>query len=501
MPFVLALDEGTTSCRAVIFDECGLVRGIAQREFTQYFPRPGWVEHDANEIWTAQMSVVNEVLEQTKLRSRDIAAIGITNQRETTVVWDRETGEPVCRAIVWQDRRTADACDRLKRDGVGPLLSERTGLVLDAYFSATKIAWILDNVPGARQRAEKGDLAFGTIDSWLVWKLTNGTTHQTDVTNASRTLLFNIKTRQWDDELLQLFGIPASMLPSVCNSSGVCGETEASLFETPVPVAGISGDQQAALFGQLCLKKGETKTTYGTGCFMLQHTGDTPIPSRNRLVTTIAAAAPGQIGYALEGSVFIGGAVVQWLRDGLKIISSSADVRTLANSVPDSGGVSFVPAFAGLGAPHWDQNARGMIIGLTRGTTSAHIARAAVESIAHQVADLVDAMQLDTGIRLTEMRVDGGATQDDLLMQFQADLLGVPLIRPASTETTAWGAACLAGLAVGVWKGISDLKQLERIDRRFEPQSTQSNVPESRERWLRAVERCKDWDVPTDKGT
>ena len=494
MPFVLALVEGTTSCRAVIFDETGKVRGIAQREFTQYFPQPGWVEHDANEIWSAQESVVNVVLQRTNLQAHDVAAIGITNQRETTIVWDRDTGQPISRAIVWQDRRTSGACDKLRKDGSDKIVSERTGLVLDAYFSATKIAWILDNIPGARQRADAGRLAFGTVDSWLVWKLTNGTKHLTDVTNASRTLLFNIHTRQWDEELLRLFGIPRNMLPDVCDSSGVCAEATTSPFGSGVPIAGIAGDQQAALFGQLCVRQGETKTTYGTGCFMLQHTGETPVPSQNRLITTIAAAPAGRVGYALEGSVFIGGAVVQWLRDGLGIIKSSEDIQALASSVSDNGGVSFVPAFAGLGAPHWDPNARGMIIGLTRGTTAAHIARAAVESIAHQVADLVEAMQRDSGVRLTEMRVDGGATRDDLLMQFQADLLGVPLIRPATTEITARGAAYLAGLAVRVWKGVPELVALEQIDRRFEPRSSSASISNSRERWQRAVSRCKNWE-------
>lgn len=494
MAYILSLDEGTTSCRAVIFDDAGAVRGISQKEFTQHFPQPGWVEHDANEIWTAQLNVARQVLEQSGLRAADIAAIGITNQRETTVVWDRDSGQPICHAIVWQDRRTAGACDQLHREGADKPVAEKTGLVLDAYFSGTKIAWILDHVPGARQKAEAGKLAFGTIDTWLIWKLTDGAVHLTDVTNASRTLLFNIQTRQWDDELLRLFRVPRNMLPAVQDSSGVGAETSTSMFGQALPIAGIAGDQQAALFGQLCVRRGETKTTYGTGCFMLQNTGETVVPSRNRLVTTIASAPPGQTAYALEGSVFIGGAVVQWLRDGLKAIEKSADIRSLAGSVPDSGGVSFVPAFAGLGAPHWDPNARGMIIGLTRGSTIAHIARAAVESIAHQVADLVEAMQADSGVPLTEMRVDGGAACDDMLMQFQADLLGVPLIRPAVTEITARGAAYLAGLAIGVWKGVPELAQLEQIDRRFEPRPTSPLVADSRERWKRAVERCMSWE-------
>ncbi len=494
MPYILALDEGTTSCRAVIFDEAGSVRGIAQQEFEQHYPQPGWVEHDAGEIWAAQLRVAREVIEKSGLVSRDLAAVGITNQRETTVVWDRDSGQPICHAIVWQDRRTATACDRLRNEGGETIVRERTGLVLDPYFSATKIAWILDNVSGARNRAEAGRLAFGTIDSWLVWNLTNGAKHVTDLTNASRTLLFNIHTRQWDEELLRLFNVPRSLLPDVCESSCQCATVSANVFGSEIAIAGIAGDQQAALFGQLCVKRGETKTTYGTGCFMLQHTGEVAVPSQNRLITTIAAAPMGQMAYALEGSVFIGGAVVQWLRDGLGAIKASADVQELASSVPDSGGVTFVPAFAGLGAPYWDANARGMIIGLTRGTTVAHIARAAVESIAHQVADLVAAMHLDSDAPLTEMRVDGGATRDDLLMQFQADLLQVPLIRPAVTEVTSRGAAYLAGLAVGVWAGIAELKELEQIDRRFEPQLSSELVASSRARWQRAISRCRDWE-------
>lgn len=494
MPYVLALDAGTTSCRAVIFDESGAVRGLSQKEFRQQFPQPGWVEHDANEIWVAQMGVAKEALVRASLASRDLAAIGITNQRETTVVWDRDTGKPICNAIVWQDRRTAQACDKLRADGASEIVHDRTGLVLDAYFSATKIAWILDHVSDARKRAQEGRLAFGTIDSWLIWKLTNGKSHLTDVTNASRTLLFNIHTRQWDDELLRLFKVPRSMLPEVCESCGVVAQSVAEHLGSSVPIAGIAGDQQAALFGQLCVEPGATKTTYGTGCFMLQSTGDKATPSRNRLITTIAAALPGQAGYALEGSVFIGGAVVQWLRDALGVIKESADIRALSSSVPDSGGVVFVPAFAGLGAPYWDSNARGMIIGLTRGSTAAHIARAAVESIAHQVADLVEAMNADSGARLTEMRVDGGAACDDLLMQFQADLLGVPLIRPAVTEITSRGAAFLAGLAAGVWSGISELRKLDQLDRRFEPQLSAGQVSACRERWRHAIDRCKQWE-------
>ncbi len=499
MPFVLALDEGTTSCRAVIFDELGQVRGMAQREFTQHFPQPGWVEHDANEIWSNQLAVAQQVLAQEKILASELAAIGITNQRETTVIWDRQSGQPIAPAIVWQDRRTADVCERLRRDGAEAIVHARTGLVLDPYFSATKIAWILDHVPHARQRAEAGELAFGTIESWLVWKLTAGRCHVTDVTNASRTLILNIHTRQWDDELLRLFQVPRALLPEVCDCSGIIGESTASLLGTSIPIAGLAGDQQAALFGQHCVKRGETKTTYGTGCFQLQHTGETAIASQNRLITTIAAAPQGEKAYALEGSVFIGGAVVQWLRDGLGAIHSSAEVEALASSVPDSGGVSFVPAFAGLGAPYWDPHARGMIIGLTRGTTVAHIARAAIESIAHQVADLFDAMRSDSGLTLTEMRVDGGAAQDDLLMQFQADLLGVPLIRPAIAEITARGAVSLAGLATGVWKNVAELAALEQIDRHFEPQMSPQIVADHRDRWRRAVGRCTNWEGNTPR--
>ena len=491
MACILALDEGTTSCRAVIFDEAGAVRGMTQTEFTQHFPQPGWVEHDADEIWSAQLEMAKNVLANAQLRASDLAGIGITNQRETAVVWNRQTGRPIGPAIVWQDRRTAGACEKLRLDGVDGIVAQKTGLVLDAYFSATKIAWMLDHISDARKQAEAGKLAFGTIDSWLIWNLTGGRTHLTDVTNASRTLLFNIHTREWDDELLQLFHVPRSLLPDVCDSCIDETKVTTNLLGGDLAISGIAGDQQAALFGQLCVHKGETKTTYGTGCFMLQQTGETAVSSRNRLIATIASAPPGQQGYALEGSVFIGGAVVQWLRDGLGIIKTSEQVRALAGSVPDSGGVSFVPAFAGLGSPHWDPNARGMISGLTRGTTAAHIARAAVESIAHQVADLVEAMQGDSGVPLTEMRVDGGAAQDDLLMQFQADLLGIPLLRPASAEITARGAAFLAGLAVGVWKDITELEKLNQIGRRFEPRLSSQLVSASRERWRRAVERCK----------
>lgn len=495
MPHILALDAGTTSCRAIVFDAAGQIRAVAQQEFEQIFPKPGWVEHDAHEIWSTQIGVASEVLARASLRASDIVGIGITNQRETAVVWDRKTGHPVHNAIVWQDRRTAAHCDKLRAAGSDQLIQDKTGLLLDAYFSATKIAWILDNVPGVRARAEKGELAFGTIDTWLVWNLTQGALHITDVTNASRTMLLNIHTGEWDDELLRLFNIPRSLLPEVRSSSEVYGESSQGLLGSQgLPIAGIAGDQQAALFGQLCLQPGQTKTTYGTGCFMLQSTGEQALASKNRLVSTIAGRLNGVTTYALEGSVFIGGAVVQWLRDGLEIIRKSSDVSLLAATVPDSGGVYFVPAFAGLGAPHWDPTARGMMIGLTRGTTKAHIARAAVESIAFQVADLLQAMRADSGLALPEMRVDGGASRDDLLMQFQADLLGVPLVRPTETETTALGAAYLAGLAVGFWKQTSDLAELQKIDRRYEPQMAESKVASLRERWRLAVDRAKHWE-------
>ena len=469
MPYIIALDQGTTSSRTIVFDHDASIVAVGQREFRQIFPQPGWVEHDPAEIWATQMAVTTEALERANLRPQDIAAIGITNQRETTIVWDRETGEPVYNAIVWQDRRTADFCDRLKRDGHEDLIRERTGLVIDAYFSGSKVAWILDNVPGARARAEAGKLAFGTIDSWLVWQLTGGSTHITDVSNASRTMLFNIHTLTWDADLLKLLRVPASMLPDVRPSSEIYGRVSTTLGVGGVPIAGIAGDQQAALFGQMCVSPGLTKNTYGTGCFLLQNTGERPVASRNRLLSTVAWQVGGKTMYALEGSVFIGGAVVQWLRDGLGIIKASSDVEPLALSVPDSGGVYVVPAFAGLGAPHWDPYARGTIVGITRGTKAAHIARAAVESVAFQVADLLEAMRDDAGIDLAELRVDGGAAANNHLLQFQADLLGVAVVRPKVTETTALGAAYLAGLAVGFWDSTDALARHWRVDRRFEP--------------------------------
>jgi glycerol kinase len=493
MPYILALDQGTTSSRAIVFDHDGSMRAVAQKEFRQIFPQAGWVEHDPGEIWASQIGVAVEALGRAQIKPRDIAAVGITNQRETTIVWDRETGEPIHNAIVWQDRRTADYCERLKADGASDTIQEKTGLLIDAYFSASKIRWLLDNVPGAKARADAGTLAFGTVDSWLVWKLTNGRCHVTDVSNASRTMLLNIHTQAWDDELLRLFGVPASLLPSVRASSEIYGNVSNALGIEGVPIAGIAGDQQAALFGQMCLSPGMSKNTYGTGCFLLQNIGTTPTRSRQQLVTTIAWQIGGRTEYALEGSVFIGGAVVQWIRDGLGFVRSAPEIEALAASVSDNGGVYLVPAFAGLGAPHWDPYARGTIVGITRGTTSGHIARAALESIAYQVADLLDAMAADSGIALTELRVDGGAATNNALMQFQADLLGVPVVRPAVTETTALGAAYLAGLAAGYWPSVESITGQWRVDRRFEPQTPLSTTQLLRERWSAALGRSKGW--------
>jgi glycerol kinase len=496
MPFILALDQGTTSSRAIVFDHDGAIRAVAQKEFTQIFPQAGWVEHDPQEIWASQIGVAVEALGRAHAAPRDVAAIGITNQRETTIVWDRETGEPIHNAIVWQDRRTADFCERLKADGAGETIQAKTGLLVDAYFSASKIRWILDHVPGARARAEAGRLAFGTVDTWLVWKLTAHERHVTDASNASRTMLFNIHTLQWDDELLRLFGIPASMLPEVRSSSEVYGRVSSSLGIERVAIAGIAGDQQAALFGQMCLKPGMSKNTYGTGCFLLQNIGTTPTRSEQQLVTTVAWQRDGRTEYALEGSVFIGGAVVQWIRDGLGLVRSAPEIEALASSVADNGGVYLVPAFAGLGAPHWDPYARGTIVGITRGTTSAHIARAALESIAYQVADLLDAMAADSGIALKELRVDGGAATNDMLMQTQADLLGVPVVRPAVTETTALGAAYLAGLAVGYWPSVDAVSGQWKVDRRFEPRMPRGAAQALRARWTVALGRSKGWELP-----
>jgi len=494
MSLILALDQGTTSSRALLFDERGSIRALAQKEFGQIFPKPGWVEHDPNEIWATQLAVATEAIARAGVNAADIAAIGITNQRETTIVWDRATGEPVYNAIVWQDRRTAPMCDALKAAGHEPLITAKTGLVLDAYFSATKVKWLLDNVPGVRERAIGGALAFGTVDAWLMWKLTGGATHATDVTNASRTLLFDVNLSAWDSELLELFDIPRSLLPEVRMSSGVISETAGNLLAARIPIAGVAGDQQAALFGQRCTRAGLVKNTYGTGCFMLMHTGPTPIRSRHKLVTTAACAAGKVPQYALEGSVFVAGAAVQWLRDGLQIIKTSAEVEALARRVEDNGGVYVVPAFAGLGSPHWDAYARGTIVGLTRGTGAAHIARATLESIAYQTADVLQAMEHDAAVRLSELRVDGGATQNDLLMQFQADVLGVPVVRPRVHETTALGAAYLAGLAVGYWKTDSEIDAQWEAERIFEPQMSRDRADTLIHGWRKAVLRAKGWE-------
>jgi glycerol kinase len=490
--YVLALDQGTTSSRALLFDEEGSIRAVAQQEFDQIFPCPGWVEHNPEQIISSQIAVATQALAKAGVSAADVAAIGIANQRETAIIWNRETGEPVHNAIVWQDRRTADFCEQLRKDGHASLIQHRTGLLIDAYFSGSKIAWILDNVPGARSLAEAGKLAFGTVDSWLIWKLTQGKVHATDVSNASRTMVFNIHSLEWDRELLELLRIPLAIMPDVGSSSEIYGEVHGVAGVENVPIAGIAGDQQAALFGQQCCQPGMTKNTYGTGCFMLQNTGKRAVPSSNQLVTTVAWRIKDTTEYALEGSVFVGGAVVQWLRDGLGVIRTSQEVEPLAKSVPDNGGVYFVPAFVGLGAPHWDSYARGSIFGITRGTTAGHIARAAVESIAYQVADLLDAMRRDSGDAVKEMRVDGGAAANDSLMQFQADILGVPVVRPAVTETTAMGAAYLAGLAVGFWR--SGLEALATgKSRRFEPQMPSSQAQSLRDRWNEAVSRSKAW--------
>jgi glycerol kinase len=491
MSCILALDQGTTSSRAIVFDEAGAIRGSAQQEFRQIFPEPSWVEHDATEIWATQSGVMHEALVKANVSARDIAAIGITNQRETTLVWERATGRPIANAIVWQDRRTAGLCDELRNGGHAAFIAAKTGLVIDAYFSGTKLKWLLDHTPDARARAARGELAFGTIDSWLIFQMTGGGVHVTDASNASRTLLFDIRRGDWDDDLLALLDIPRSLLPKVVASSGICAETV--LDGVRVPIAGIAGDQQAALFGQACLAPGLAKNTYGTGCFLLMNTGTNAVASQNNLLTTVAWKRGDTLDYALEGSVFIAGAVVQWLRDGLQIIRAAADIEPLAASVADNGGVYFVPAFAGLGAPHWDPYARGSIFGLTRGTTGAHLARAALESIAFQSADVLDAMQKDAGITLSELRVDGGAAANDLLMQFQADALGVPVVRPKVLETTALGAAYLAGLAVGYWKSDREIASNWRVDRRFEPAMPRERVAELRGKWEQAVERAKAW--------
>ncbi|HKK42051.1 MAG TPA: glycerol kinase GlpK [Bacteroidales bacterium] len=490
--YILALDQGTTSSRAIIFGRNGQPFVTAQKEFTQFFPSPGWVEHDPEEIWSSQESVAREAVKKAGISSDLIAAIGITNQRETTLVWNRKTGKPVYNAIVWQDRRTADFCDKLKNDGKSRTIRDKTGLIIDAYFSATKIRWILENVHGARELAEKGELAFGTVDSWLIWKLTGGRLHVTDVTNASRTMLFNIHTLEWDDELLGIFGIPSSMLPDVKSSSEIYGNADA-LFDAPVPVAGIAGDQQAALFGQMCTEPGMVKNTYGTGCFMVMNIGDKPIESKNQLLTTIAWQVNGITQYALEGSIFIAGAVVQWLRDSLGVIKQSGEVEKLADRVNDSEGVYFVPAFAGLGAPHWDQHARGTLVGITRGSTSAHIARAALDSIAYQTLDVLEAMQQDSGLHIKELRVDGGATVNNKLMQFQSDILQADVVRPRITETTALGAAYLAGLAVGYWKSTGEVSRQWQVDKTFTPVLKTSDTHDLIRGWRRAVKAARAW--------
>jgi glycerol kinase len=493
MAFLLALDQGTTSSRAIVFDDSGAIVGVAQREFKQHFPKPGWVEHDASEIWQSQLEVAVEVLAKLKLGARDVAALGVTNQRETTMLWDRATGEPIHHAIVWQDRRTAGRCDELRASGVEPMIRAKTGLLIDPYFSGTKIAWLLDNVPGARKRARAGELACGTIDSWLAYKLTGGGLHITDASNASRTLLMNIHTGDWDDELLKCLGVPREILPEIRPSSEVYGEVTSGSPLAGIKIAGLIGDQQGALFGQTCFAPGDAKNTYGTGCFMLMHTGRHAVESKHKLLSTVAWRMNGATEYALEGAVFIGGAAVGWLRDGLGVIKNSSDVEALANTVPDSGGVSFVPAFTGLGAPDWDPYARGAIIGITRGTTTGHIARAALDGVALQVADLLEGMHNDLGASLSQLRVDGGASVNNTLMQIQADVLQIPVVRPQVTETTALGAAYLAGLAAGVWPNRDAIKQQWRVDRQFDPKISADEAAALRATWRRAVERSKGW--------
>lgn len=487
--YILALDQGTSSSRAIVFDEKGKSCAVAQKEFRQIFPQSGWVEHDPHEIWSSQASVIAEAITMMDINGLNIAGIGITNQRETTIVWDSETEEPIYNAIVWQDRRTSSYCDELKSRGLTDMIRQKTGLIIDAYFSATKIKWILDHVPGARDRAEKGKLLFGTVDTWLIWRLTRGEVHVTDVSNASRTMLFNINTLEWDQELLDMFEIPRSMMPEVKSSSEVYGHTKTTIFAHKVPIAGIAGDQQAALFGQMCTEPGMVKNTYGTGCFLLMNSGEKPILSKNNLITTIAWKIGDKVNYALEGSIFVGGSVVQWLRDGLGVINSSSEIEELASRVPDTNGVYFVPALTGLGAPWWDQYARGTIVGISRGTTTAHIARAALEGIAFQTMDITNAMSLDAGIPLKELKVDGGASRNNLLMQFQADILGTRVIRPQVVETTALGAAYLAGLAVGYWSSIDEIRQQWQVDRAFEPAWEADKIQAAKDGWEDAVKR------------
>jgi glycerol kinase len=487
--YILALDQGTTSSRAIVFDHDGQICSVAQKEFTQYFPKPGWVEHNPNEIWSSEASVIAEAISAIDINGLDIAAIGITNQRETTIVWDIDTEEPIYNAIVWQDRRTAEYCDKLKAEGLVDKVREKTGLIIDAYFSGTKIKWILDNVPGARKRTEMGKLRFGNVDSWLIWRLTRGTAHVTDVTNASRTMLFNINTLQWDDDLLKLLDIPRSMMPEVKSCSEVMAHTKTTIFAHEVPIAGVAGDQQAALFGQMCVEPGSIKNTYGTGCFVMLNVGEKPVKSKNNLLTTVAWKIGDKVNYALEGSIYVGGSVVQWIRDGLGFIKSSSEIEELASTVPDSGGVYFVPALTGLAAPYWDPYARGLICGITRGTTRAHIARAALDGIAFQTYDIAQAMAKDMNAPLTELKVDGGASRNNLLMQFQANILGIPVVRPKITETTALGAAYLAGLAVGYWKDIDEVKSQWRVERTFEPEPESDAIKAAKAGWEDAISR------------
>lgn len=491
--YILALDQGTTSSRAIVFDKKGNIISVAQQEFTQHFPKPGWVEHDPTEIWSTQAGVATEAVTKNGLNVEDIAAIGITNQRETVVVWDKNTGKPAYNAIVWQDKRTSSYCDELKKQGKSDLIRQKTGLVIDSYFSGTKVKWILDNVEGAREKAENGDLIMGTIDTWLIWNFTKGNEHVTDVTNASRTMMYNINTMTWDDELLELLTIPKSMLPEVKQSSEVYGHTQSTFLDAHIPISGIAGDQQAALFGQMCTKPGMVKNTYGTGCFMLMNIGDKPTVSKNNLLTTVAWKINGKTSYALEGSIFIAGAVVQWLRDGLKIIRKSEDVEGLAASVESSDGVYFVPAFAGLGAPHWNQHAQGTIFGLTRGSTDAHIARAALDSIAYQTMDILKAMEADSGISIKELRVDGGATVNDMLMQFQSDVLNTTTVRPKVVETTAMGAAFLAGLAIGYWENPEEIQGIWQTDKRFTPATERTDIEQNIKGWYKAIDALEHW--------
>ncbi len=491
--YILALDQGTTSSRAIVFDKKGSIISTAQKEFKQHYPKAGWVEHDGKEIWSTQAGVAAEAITSAGLSGENIAALGITNQRETTLIWDRKTGKPVYNAIVWQDRRTSDYCDSLKEQGLAEKFREKTGLILDSYFSGTKIRWILENVDGVRERAEKGELAFGTMDTWLIWNFTQGEKHITDVTNASRTMIFNIHDLEWDKELLEILDIPESLLPEVRQSSEVYGKTKTTMFASEVPIAGIAGDQQAALFGQRCIKPGMVKNTYGTGCFMVMNTGEKTIESENNLLTTIAWQVDGKVSYALEGSIFIAGAVVQWLRDEMGLIRKSADIEKLASSVNDNDGVYLVPAFAGLGAPHWDQHARGTMVGLTRGSSAGHIARAALEGIAYQALDVLKSMEADSGIEIKELRVDGGATANNLLMQFQSNILLAPVIRPKVLETTALGAAYLAGLAVGYWKDHEEINEQWQEDKRFEPEMERKDAEKLVDGWNRALKAAKAW--------